>query len=72
MAMWEIIGAVVAVVLVVTVGYSFVHETPKKLYRKAACYHRDGAEAYEEGDVEVAEAYYTKANDYRKRAKELE
>lgn len=72
MAIWNIVGVVVALAFVVIVGYFLVHETPKKLYRKARSCHRYGEEAYEENDVELAEEYYAKANAYRKRARELE
>ena len=72
MTLWTVVGVVVALIFVVVIGYVVVHETPRKLYKKARGYHRDGEEAYEEGDVELAEEYYTKANEYRKRARELE
>ena len=71
METWKIIGIVVILVVVYIIGYFMVKESQGKLYRKARKLHREGEYCYESGDFDLADEYYGKANEVRKRAQEL-
>ncbi|MBT3323556.1 hypothetical protein HN681_04480 [archaeon] len=72
MEIWKISGIILALILIFIFGFFYFRESPKKFYRKAKSLHREGEDCYEAGDVDLAEEYYQKANDCRKRAGELE
>ncbi len=72
MEIWKIVGIVLALVVIFIAGFFYFRESPKKFYKKAKSLHREGEECYEAGDVDLADEYYQKANEYRKRAEELE
>ncbi|MSR85921.1 hypothetical protein EXS74_00830 [Candidatus Woesearchaeota archaeon] len=72
MEWWKILGIVIVVLILFLLGYLFFQENPQKYYRKARKTHRKGERAYASGNYEVANSHYVKADDYRKRARELE
>ncbi len=72
MELWKIFGIVIALLVIFVLGYYFLQESPQKYYRRARQAHKKGESAYISGDFELAESFYTKADDHRKRARELE
>ena len=72
MEWWKILGIVIAVLILFLLGYLFFQESPQKYYRKARKAHKNGERAYASGNYELANSLYVKADDHRKRARELE
>lgn len=69
---WKILGIVVFLLILFIVGYYFFQESPEKYYRRSRRLHKKGESAYGQGNFETAEEYYAKADEHRKRARELE
>jgi len=67
---WKIVGIVIILVFAYIVGYYLLKETPKKQFKKASNLHREGEECYESGEFDLAEEYYQKANELRRKAQE--
>lgn len=63
---------VVGSLLFVLMIYLLVRSSPEKYYAKAARCHKRGERRYLEGNHEGAEAAYMKAEEFRKRARELQ
>ncbi|MFH0752625.1 MAG: hypothetical protein V1914_03450 [archaeon] len=63
-----VVGSLVFIFLV----YFLVRTTPDKYYSKAARMHKCGESRYCKGNHEGSKAAYQKAEEYRKRARELE
>lgn len=72
MVWWKIVGIILGILILILLGYFFLHESPQKYYRKARGAHKKGEHAYATGNYELASSLYVKADDYRKRARELE
>lgn len=72
MVWWKILGIVIAVLILLGIAYYFFHESAQNCYRKARRLHKKGEAAYARGEFELAESYYVKAEEQRKRARELE
>jgi uncharacterized protein (UPF0333 family) len=69
---WKIFGAVIIVLAVIIAGYYVIHDSPKKFYRKARRAHKAGEDAYNSAEFDLADEYYSQANEFRQRAQELE
>ncbi len=63
---------VVGSLLFVIAVYLLLRTTPEKYYAKAARQHKCGEKRYCAGDHEGAEVSYQKAEELRKKARELE
>ena len=72
MEWWKILGIIIVLLILFVLGYYFFQESPQKYYRKARRSHKKGETAYSSGDFELAESLYAKAEEQRKRARELE
>ncbi|MDP3728955.1 MAG: hypothetical protein Q8R18_05915 [bacterium] len=68
----KIFGIGLVVLIIIIVLYIFFQENHQKYYRKARRAHKRGESAYTSGDFELAESLYAKAEEYRKKAQELE
>lgn len=66
------IAIAVGALLFILAIYFLVRSSPEKYYAKAARRHKWGEASYLRGDHEAAESYYMKAEELRKRARELE
>lgn len=72
MEWWKIVGILALAIVLFAVIYYFLSESPQKYYRKAKSLHKKGEKAYNSGDHLSAQKYYELAEEYRKRARELE
>ena len=72
MEWWKILGIVIGLIVLFFLGYFFFQENSQKYYRKARRAHKKGEQAYASENFDLAESLYTKAEEYRKRARELE
>lgn len=53
-------------------GYLLFRRTPERYYARARSAHKQGEKCYLGNDFELADEYYTEAEDYRNLARELE
>ncbi|MBT4174193.1 hypothetical protein HOC80_00930 [archaeon] len=60
-----------AVIVVALIGYFTMKDSPEKYYRKAKRTHKKAEKIYSTGEYELAEEYYTEADEFRKKAREL-
>lgn len=72
MEWWKIVGILLIGIVLLIIVYYFLSESPQKFYRKARSLHKKGEKAYNSGDFSNAQKYYGLADEYRKRARELE
>tara|TARA_Y100000310_G_scaffold239597_1_gene243259 strand:- start:5 stop:193 length:189 start_codon:yes stop_codon:yes gene_type:complete len=61
----------VAVVVVALIAYFTMKDSPEKYYKKAKRTHKKAEKIYYTGEYDLAEEYYTQADEFRKRAREL-
>ncbi len=69
---WKIVLAVIGLVVLYLIIHAVFKQSPKKCYRKARRCHKRAESFYKAKDFELAEAYYDKAEEHRKRARALE
>tara|TARA_Y100000034_G_scaffold108281_1_gene138540 strand:- start:236 stop:463 length:228 start_codon:yes stop_codon:yes gene_type:complete len=72
MGFWLNLLIIVGVVIILIALYVFTRKTPSKYYKKAMKYHKLGESYFNEGDSELSKDYYGEADNYRKKARELE
>jgi len=72
MEWWKIVEILVLAIILLVIVYYFLSESPQKFYRKARSLHKKGEKAYNSGDFGGSQEYYELAEEYRKRARELE
>jgi len=73
MEWWKILILVVlGFVIIVLVAMYLFQDNATKYYKKARKLHFKGEKAYHSGNFDASEKNYKKADEYRKRARELE
>ena len=72
MQWWLILVIIIICILILSLIYRSFRKTPENLYRKARKLHGLGEKYNELGDIEIANEYYKDAEDFRKKAIELE
>ncbi len=72
MSWLKILGIIFGILILFILVYYILQDSPKKYYRKARNAHKNGEKVYNAGDFEQANSYYMKADEYRRKARELE
>ena len=72
MGFWLNLLIVIVAIIALIAIYVFTRKTPKRYYKKAMKSHKLGELYFGEGDSELANDYYEEAENYRKKARELE
>lgn len=65
-------AVVVLIIIILIVAFSRRKGNPEKLYRRAESLHMEAQEFHEDGDEETAAELYTKAEEFREKARNLE
>ncbi len=63
------IAITVGVALILGIVYYLMNSSPKRIFARAMKMHQKGEAYYDEGDVELAQEYYTEAERLRERAR---
>ncbi|MBI5871518.1 hypothetical protein HZB88_00335 [archaeon] len=69
---WKIILIVIGLLVICLIGHAVFSKSQKRHYRKARRCHKKAEAFYNARDFELAEAYYDKAEEHRRKAKEIE
>ena len=64
---YKIAGIVAGLVVVYVVGYFLVKDSSNKFFNRARALHKEAELCYQSGDFDLADEYYTKAEEMRKK-----
>ncbi len=68
----KIAGIVIGILALVAFIAKGLKKSPERYYKRAMGCHKKGEYYYSQGDMELANDYYTEAEELRKKAEELQ